>query len=462
MRPLATLAVFLGACGPRTADLDMVRATATERVGQELPSLHDPEAAATRVAELAALPLTMESAGEVALLNNHRLQAELEALGIARGGLIGAVLPPNPDLHLETFTLESPLDGNLELGVSENLSDVLRMPLAIAAANADLQAAHQEAAGAVLDMLYDARAAWVRHAAASQKVEMHETVLSAASAAFNVSMRMNLAGNLSDLEATQERLLFEDARLARDRATLEAFSTRQDLGVMLGLPPDTPWTLGGQLPEPDEASSPQSLADLEQQALENSLDLGALDAQYKAAARRAHLALANGLLPELRVGISAERAGGEWELGPAFGAELPVFSQGQGQIMSARAEARRIEHLGRDQSLKVLAAVRVANEAVETARARALQMRDVLLPLHEDVVAETLLLYNGMLVGVFRLLDAKRMQVEAEGAYIASLQDYWLARIELDKLLAGRMPDSGASATPGPSGPAPSSRSGGH
>jgi len=67
-----------------------------------------------------------------------------------------------------------------------------------------------------------------------------------------------------------------------------------------------------------------------------------------------------------------------------------------------------------------------------------------------------------MLVGVFRLLDAKRMQVEAEGAYIASLQDYWLARIELDKLLAGRMPDSGASATPGPSGPAPSSRSGGH
>jgi cobalt-zinc-cadmium efflux system outer membrane protein len=440
----------------------MVRATATERVGQELPSLHDPEAAATRVAELAALPLTMESAGEVALLNNHRLQAELEALGIARGGLIGAVLPPNPDLHLETFTLESPLDGNLELGVSENLSDVLRMPLAIAAANADLQAAHQEAAGVVLDMLYDARAAWVRHAAASQKVEMHETVLSAASAAFNVSMRMNLAGNLSDLEATQERLLFEDARLARDRATLEAFSTRQDLGVMLGLPPDTPWTLGGQLPEPDEASSPQSLADLEQQALENSLDLGALDAQYKAAARRAHLALANGLLPELRVGISAERAGGEWELGPAFGAELPVFSQGQGQIMSARAEARRIEHLGRDQSLKVLAAVRVANEAVETARARALQMRDVLLPLHEDVVAETLLLYNGMLVGVFRLLDAKRMQVEAEGAYIASLQDYWLARIELDKLLAGRMPDSGASATPGPSGPAPSSRSGGH
>jgi cobalt-zinc-cadmium efflux system outer membrane protein len=275
-------------------------------------------------------------------------------------------------------------------------------------------------------------------------------------------MRMNLAGNLSDLETTQERLLFEDARLARDRAALEAFSTRQELGVVLGLSPDTAWTLAGLLPEPDEPTSAQTLADLEREALENSLDLAVLDARYKAAARRAHLALANGLLPELRVGISAERADGEWELGPSLGAELPIFSQGQGQIMAARAEARRIEHLGRDQSLKVVAAVRTANEAVETARARAFQMRDVLLPLHEDVVAETLLLYNGMLVGVFRLLDARRMQIEAEGAYIASLRDYWLARIELDQILAGRMPEGGSSSMPGPSGPASSSRSGGH
>jgi hypothetical protein len=233
------------------ADLETIRMTTSDRMGQPVPTppMRGDEVAAAHVAELIARPMTMDESSEVALLNNRRLRADLEALTIARGELIGALLPPNPELHLETYSLERPLQGSMDLGVSENLSDLLRIPLRVAVASAELEATRKEAAAAVLDMLFEARAAWVQHAANVQILEMHETVLNAASASYTLAMRMNMAGNLSDLASYQERLLFEDARLARDRAELSAFATRQAFGVVLGLSEgDGPLTVEGSLP----------------------------------------------------------------------------------------------------------------------------------------------------------------------------------------------------------------------
>ena len=65
--------------------------------------------------------------------------------------------------------------------------------------------------------------------------------------------------------------------------------------------------------------------------------------------------------------------------------------------------------------------------------------RDQLLPLRERIVAQTLLEYNAMQVGVFRLLEARREQLEAQRAYVATLREYWRARATLEQLLAGRL-----------------------
>jgi cobalt-zinc-cadmium efflux system outer membrane protein len=43
-----------------------------------------------------------------------------------------------------------------------------------------------------------------------------------------------------------------------------------------------------------------------------------------------------------------------------------------------------------------------------------------------------------MAVGVFQLLSARRDQVETGRAYVETLRDYWVARAELEQLLAGR------------------------
>jgi cobalt-zinc-cadmium efflux system outer membrane protein len=88
------------------------------------------------------------------------------------------------------------------------------------------------------------------------------------------------------------------------------------------------------------------------------------------------------------------------------------------------------------------------------ARDSALHYRDHLLPEHARIVEETQLMYNAMQVGAFDLLQAKRDQVHTESAYVDTLEDYWVARAELEQLLLGRLIDvaplEGRSALPAP------------
>ena len=62
-----------------------------------------------------------------------------------------------------------------------------------------------------------------------------------------------------------------------------------------------------------------------------------------------------------------------------------------------------------------------------------------MLPLRAQVVEQTQLEYNAMLIGAFELLQSRQQQVEAGAQYIEAVRDYWLARTALDTLMAGRL-----------------------
>ena len=69
------------------------------------------------------------------------------------------------------------------------------------------------------------------------------------------------------------------------------------------------------------------------------------------------------------------------------------------------------------------------------------------MPRRERIVNEAQLAYNAMAIGVFQLLQAKRDQIETGRVYVETLRDYWLARAEIEQLLAGRLsPGSNAQA----------------
>jgi len=431
-------------CFPHVGDIRAVQTVLSQQLGQDVvvaTSAMDASAQA-QVEKLVGEPIGVDQAAQLALLSSPRLLGDLEILALARSELIGAVLPPNPAVELE-IQLPSTLLSGFEVSVHEDLGELIRLPMRVAAASSSLQAARAEAAGAVLDVAFSARAAWIELAAAEAVLTMHEEVVKATSAGYELARRMEAVGNLSSLELANERILHEDAVMSRDRAALAVAVARPALRVAMGMKPnDAAIALAGTLPEP-AVEAPEMLA-LRRAALESNLKLSVLEARYQAAGHGAHLAVAESLI-DAHVGFRSEREeDGTWSNGPTFELVVPLFDHGEGELSAARSEMRRLRYESADYSARVDAAVRSAVSELATHSNHAVRYREVLLPLHEQVVAETLTRYNGMLLGVFELLQVRRMRTDASRRYLETVRDYWLVRARLDCILAGHLPADGA------------------
>ncbi|HEY6727831.1 MAG TPA: TolC family protein [Polyangiaceae bacterium] len=385
--------------------------------------------------KLLGQPLSADAAAQVALLNAPEAQAAFEELGVSRAELVGAFHLPNPSAEAAVRFGES--TPEVELGVMLDLTDLVLLPWRKQQAEGAHQAAQARVAGRLLDVVFSTKRAFFEYQAAERRVQMRQSLVQAADAARALAERLREAGNIPQLSVMVERARYDEARLELARAEAASTAARERLNQHMGVwGHGTHWRAAA-LAEPEAAL--ENLADVEQRALKASLDLQVAQHDYAALARRANLATVEGLLPELKAGVSAERQENEWGVGPAVELELPVFYQGQGEVARAEAEMRRVQSQHRSLAVRVRAAVRAASRNLVVARDAALHYRDRLLPERARIVEETQLMYNAMSVGAFELLQAKRDQVQTETAYVDTLEDYWIAKAELEQLLLGRL-----------------------
>jgi cobalt-zinc-cadmium efflux system outer membrane protein len=295
--------------------------------------------------------------------------------------------------------------------------------------------------------------------AALQLIEVRRTVVEAFGASADLAQKLRDAGNITELDLVNERSSLEQARFELQDAELVAVAAREKLNGLMGLwGNDTDWRVDPRLPDLPEREV--ALHRLEGTAIARSLDLAITKQRFTAAAKRANLARAEGFLPELKAGVSAERAD-EWSVGPAVEIEVPLLYQGQGEVHVATAEMRQQRELHADLAVTLRASARNAVSRVTAKRDAVLYYKKVLLPLKQRVVEQTLLEYNAMLVGLFQLLQAKRDQIQTAASYVEQHRDYWVARTNVEQLLAGRRyPEisattdtKGASAPGGPPDP---------
>jgi cobalt-zinc-cadmium efflux system outer membrane protein len=403
---------------------------------------------------LLARPLTADSAAQVAVLNNHGLRAALEELAIAQAGLAGVRRLPNPTLE-GAMRFRGEGDPELEVGAMLDLTELVLALSRGGAAAAGVEAARLSAIGAIIDLSFQAREAFFEYQAALQTRELRRTVLQALQASAELSARLREAGNITELQRATESSLFEEARLNFQRAEISLASAKERLNVTLGLwGRGTEWHSALRLPELPEAELPTET--LESEAVRRSLDLQIAKHRFTAAAKRANVSRAAGLLPEIKAGVSAERDE-EWVIGPAVELELPLFYQGQGEVALAKAEMRQQQELYTDLAVRLRAMARELATQLRASREAARYYRDVLLPTKQRILDETQLQYNAMALGVFQLLQAKRDQVETATAYIDQLRQYWILRTRAERLLSGRLgsplPSPGSSlSSPGSSG----------
>lgn len=440
---LLPLCVSLGACAgaSRESTTSDVRRIVDARLGQRVAWSRgdgDPAAVDPRVRELLARPLDADAAVEIALLNNSALRADLAELGVARGRLASAGRLANPDAHAAVLFPEGDEEVELDFEATIRLTSLWLLPARTGAARDELEAAKLDAAGRALALAYEARSAFYAWQAAEQQLELARTIAEAALAAYEAALRMQEAGNVTELAVLSERALYEDARLAVRSAEDGEVQARERLNTTLGVFGEhTAWRGEGRLADPEGEEPP--LERLETRAIEASLDLAALRRRIDAASRNVGLARASGAIPELRAGAAAEREEGLWEVGPVVEVELPLFDQNAGESIAAQASLDALRQRFAGTAVRIRAAVRAARSRLLASRDRAIHYRDVVLPLRQRIVDQSLLHYNAMQLDVRSLLAAKREQIAAAMRYISALRDYWTARAELAAIASGRL-----------------------
>src|SRR5438094_9373881 len=147
-----------------------------KRVQWNRGSAEDAQAQAA-VASLLKRSLTADSAVQVALLNNHNLQATYEELGVAQADLVEAGLLKNP-----MFTFERRFPGQaLEMDVLKEFIDILVLPLRMRVAAAQFKAAKMRVGHETLSLAAEVRGAFYQHQGDQQILDMRRSVVEAAS-----------------------------------------------------------------------------------------------------------------------------------------------------------------------------------------------------------------------------------------------------------------------------------------
>lgn len=398
------------------------------------------------VGDLLGHGLTQTTAIDIALLNNPRLQETYEELGVSQADMVQAGLLRNPSLGAH---VAFPVRGNsdeISFSLMQDFLDVFMLPLRKRIATAQFTVQVLRVAQAALETVADVQKELANVQASAAVLAYRKTVLEATSGAAELSREQYAAGNVSELRHTTQLVSYEQAALDLERDALELFRHRERLNRLLGLwGARADWTLAEELP-PLPATEPP-LDDLEALAIRQRLDVDAARKQRLLLGNAVGLARKSRLIGRLDVGVDAHQdADGPRVVGPFLILELPIFDQRQALIARLEAQEREADRRLTAISVDARSEVRLARAELLAARRIAERYQASILPMRDKVVDESQLFYNGMLLGLYQLLDVKREQVEAHAQSIAAIRDYWMARADLERAIGGQLSQRPASA----------------
>ena len=243
------------------------------------------EEAARHVQELLAGELGLDAAIQIALLNNHSLQAVYAQLGIAQADLVQAGLLQNPILSAQvTIPTPAGLFAGAAVGFVQEIVSILQMPLKKRIAGAGFEEAKLTVSAAIIDLVTAVKRAYYRAQGAEQLLELRRSVVEATALSADVARRQHDAGNINDLDLAGELALAEQAN-ADLGAGIEVAEDREELNALMGLSgPATAWRIAPHLPGlPRDDGMPD---DLETLAIGQRLDLAATEERVPRAAPR--------------------------------------------------------------------------------------------------------------------------------------------------------------------------------
>ncbi len=388
------------------------------------------------VSGLLSKPMTADTAVRVALLNNPGLQATYARLGIAEADLVQAGRLKNPIL---SWTDVRNGEGNRknERAVLFDFWSLVTMPLAVQMEERRFQAVQAMVAQEVARTALAARAAYIEAVAATRQAELMSEFSESARVSRELAQRMAQVGNWPKLQATRSQL-FHAETLARFATAKKAeHAAREQLARVLGLG-TSPRLL--KLPDalPDLPAQIVPGEDLEAIAMTQRFDVAAARFSVEGTASGLGLTKATRFISLLELGPARIREDNDaWMRGYEIELTIPIFDFGSSKV--AKAEAIYMQAVNRAAQIAVDARsdVRESYYAYRSAHDVARHFREELVPLRRIIRDEQLRRYNGMLIGVFELIEDARALIDTSAASIGAQRDFWIADTRMQAAMLG-------------------------
>lgn len=438
--PLAALllaSLALAGCASFSQDggFEPVAATARTALGKHLTWPRTAAERSKRDAEVAALlaqPLAVDDAVQLALLNNHALQASFAQLGMSEADLVQSGRLPNP-----RFTLRhSSADGlvNIEQTLTFNVLALLTYPYAHATEKRRFAQAQDAVIVQVVELADRTRTAYFTALAAGDSLHYAWQVKDAAETSAELAHRMLGAGNWNRLDQVRQQSFYVEAMQELARAQLADARARADLDALLGIADaGKEVRLAAQLPA--LPTNIVSLPDLETTALAERVDLKMQRAELDELARRLKLTKATRFVNVLDLGPTRVREGtrdSPYENGYEVSLEIPLFDTGDARVRSAEARYAQAAERFSQAAIEARSEVRKAAQAYRVAYEMAVREHEEFIPLRKQIIKQDVLRYNASLISVFELLADARAEISGVNEYIESVRDFWIARSHLD------------------------------
>lgn len=449
----AAVAVLLAGCAQLSADGGMteVAHSVQQQIGKEVVKIStDAQAGRAReqVTALLGGTLSTEQAVQIALLNNHSLQAAYNDLGISEAEYVQASLPPNPALSL--MRIAGTGVANFEARLVGDILNLITLPKRTAIAAERFGQARYRAIGATLRLAAETRRAYVRAIVSRQQVGFLEQTSATADAAARLIAGMGEAGGGDQLDQAEIAAFRAEIGTRVEQAKLQANRDHEALVRLLGLsgaglvfrlPPELP-------PLPP---SLDTMNDLEVEAIRRRVDLEIARREVAALAKSLSLTEATRYISMLQLaGIfnnetanpltnfdtAINRGGAQIDL------QIPIFDTGEARTRAARETYMQALNLLAGKAVDARSEARIAYVTYRATYDIARSWRDRVLPLRQRVSKEIMLRYTtGVLAGealrvdLFKYLADTRVRIAANAASLDAQRDFLLAVIDLEAVL---------------------------
>lgn len=437
-------ALALSGCATFSPDggMTVVANAADEILKKDVVSIRtadDAEAARNAVQQLLRRPLTVDTAVQIALLNNRGLQASYNELALAEAELVQESLPPNP-----TFAI-SRIAGNGALEIERQIvGDILALatlPFRSEIARQRFQKAQLRAAEDTLRLAADVRRAYHRAVAANELVGLLTDAKSTAEATAQLALKLGETGSLNKLDQAREQAFY--AETTADLATLrqDATSSRERLIRLLGL-----WDGDVDFRLPRKLAAlprrPLSLPGIEVDAVAHRIDLQMARIELSALAKSLNLTEATRFVTLLDVaGIDKKTTDPE---GPPFrergfdiAFQIPIFDGGEVRVRQAAETYNQAFNRLTEKAVNIRSEARDAYRVYRSAYDIAAHYQREVVPLRDIISEEMKLRFSSMQVDVFALLTEARQRIAVLRAAIDAKREFWLAQSELKTVVNG-------------------------